>query len=159
MGISRKQHGFTVIELTVVMAIVTIIAAVTFNEIRHVVETQRAEETADAIRKIYTGSIDYYNTNTTPNSYDDVSMTAMCDAAYMNQDICDQNGAGNTPWGGDYTATGSGTQIVIKATRVPSTASTYITKELLQDTTITSATYDPNTDNGTVTATYDSNLS
>ncbi len=152
MGILKKQRGFTVIEVTFVLAIIAIISGITFSEVRFLIERQRTEEAADSIRKIYTGSIEFYNTNT--NTYTGLNtMADLCSNGYVNADICTQNGSGRAPWGGDYTAAGSGTQVTITATDIPTPSCNAIVEELQMDTTISSATCSSNE----VTAVYYSN--
>jgi len=156
MGVLKKARGFTLSELTFVLAIIAVVTSLCFNEIRHLVEDQRSAETVDAIRKIYMGSVDYYKTN--GNSYTGVSLPTLCESGYVNADICDNVGIGNAPWGGDYAASSPGsTQILIWATEIPLTAGTSITRELQKDLTIQAVSYDRT--NAAVEAIYYSNAS
>lgn len=148
--------------MAIVIGMTGLIAALTFNEARHLVEKDRAKNAISDIRDIYIGSVAYYDSygdySMGPaGAGDTVRMSYLCDDnVYIDSNICGgSNGAGTGPWNGDYTATeghSDPTQIRITLSNVPEKYGLYIQRELLTDVTInsTGTEYDSGTHTMTV---------
>jgi len=157
---TQNQKGFSLVEMTIVIGMTGIILALSFNEIRHLVEKERAQNAVSDLRQIYMGSIEYYDSY---GSYSGVSMAALCAQdpstsknLYVNAHICgSSNGANTGPWNGSYSTNpgNTNTQIQIVLSQIPPKYGMYIQRELLTDITVNSGgtAYDSSTKQVTVT--------
>jgi len=145
MNFTKKQKGFTVIEIVFVIGVIAIIGSLTFNEIRHAIEEQRGLEGLNKFRSIYVGSLSYFSSH--DRSYSNISISNLCTEGYLDADTCGSNRDGTTqgPWGGDYKIEEMPAEIAgvyIALTKVPPKGGHFIALELQKDPTVQEASYD-----------------
>jgi len=93
----KKNKGFTLLELIVVMVIITIIASGVIASFKGASDNGRVANALNSIKAIQTAAMEYFNSN--GGSCAGISIDNLIAGKYLPASF---TGTGSNPWAGDY---------------------------------------------------------